>query len=80
MGHTGREKFWWQLCNLLRVELLAFEILTYGGQHENEAGVEILCNSRKQAVLLTKFGCNIQLAALSKFLTYFCSITGHVTF
>ena len=41
---------------------------------------KILCNSRKQAVLLTKFACNIQLAALSKFLTYFCSIRGHVTF
>ena len=41
---------------------------------------KILCNSRKQAVLLTKFACNIQLAALSKILTYFCSIRGHVTF
>ena len=40
---------------------------------------KILCTSRKQAVLLTKVGCNIQLAALSKFLTYFCSIRGHVT-
>ena len=41
---------------------------------------KIVCNSRKQAVLLTKFGCNIHLAALSKFLIYFCSIRGHVTF
>ena len=41
---------------------------------------KILCNSRKQAVLLTKFPCNIQLAALSKFWTYFCSIiSGLVT-
>ena len=39
---------------------------------------KILWNSRKQAVLLTKFPCNIQLAALSKFLSYFCSISGHV--
>ena len=41
---------------------------------------EVPCNSGKQAVLLTKFSCNKQLAALSKFLdmTYFCSISGHV--
>ena len=26
---------------------------------------KIVCNSRKQAVLLTKFGCNIHLAALT---------------
>ena len=32
---------------------------------------KIHCNSRKQAVLLTKFPCNIQLAALSKFLDIF---------
>ena len=32
---------------------------------------KILSNSRKQAVLLTKFPCNIQLAALSKFLDIF---------
>ena len=41
---------------------------------------KIVFNSRKQAVLLTKFGCNIHLAALSRFLIYFCSIRGHVTF
>ena len=41
---------------------------------------KIVCNSRKQAALLTKFGCNIHLAVLSKFLIYFCSIRGHVTF
>ena len=74
------KRFGGNFVNLLRGELLGFEIFTHGGQHENEAGVEILCNSGKQAVLLTKFGCNIQLAALSKFLAYFCSITGHVTF
>ena len=41
---------------------------------------KIVSNSRKQAVLLTKFGCNIHLAALSNFFIYFCSIRGHVTF
>ena len=40
---------------------------------------KILYNSRKQVVLLTKFPCNIQLAALSKCLTYFCSMSGLVT-
>ena len=40
---------------------------------------KIPCNSCKQAVLLTKFAYNIQISALSKFLTYFCSISGHVT-
>ena len=32
---------------------------------------KVPCNSRKQAVLLTKFSCNKQLAALSKFLDIF---------
>ena len=41
---------------------------------------KIVPNSRKQAVLLTKFGCNIHLTPLSTFLIYFCSIRGHVTF
>ena len=41
---------------------------------------KIVSNSRKQAVLLTKFGCKIHFAALGKFLIYFCSIRGHVTF
>ena len=41
---------------------------------------KIVSNSSKQAVLLSKFGCNIHLAALSTFLIYFCSIRGHVTF
>ena len=40
LGHGSREKFWWQICNLLRRELSGFEIFTYGGQHENEARVE----------------------------------------
>ena len=46
---------------------------------ETRLASKILYNSCKQAVLLTKFPCNIQLAALSKFLTYFCSISGLVT-
>ena len=41
---------------------------------------KIVSNSRKQAVLLTKFCCSIHLAALSKCLIYFCSIRGYVTF
>ena len=32
---------------------------------------KVPCNSRKQAVLLTKFSCNNQLADLSKFLDIF---------
>ena len=32
---------------------------------------KIISNSCKQAVLLTKFGCNIHLAALSKFFDIF---------
>ena len=55
-----------------RTEIIGFEIFTYGGQHGNEAGgSKILCTSRRQAVLLTKFPCNKQLAALSKFLDIF---------
>ena len=35
---------------------------------------KIPCNSRKQAVSLTKFACDIQLAAFSKFLTFLLNL------
>ena len=35
---------------------------------------KIPCNSRKQAVSLTKFACNIQLATLSKFLIFLVNL------
>ena len=38
-----------------------------GANMKTRLASKIVSNSRKQAVLLTNFGCNIHLAALSKF-------------